>query len=370
MRGFGADPPRGVPALRDLLSAIRQHSADEDGCSDEGFIEGAGAFLGLVLAERFGAVRHVSDGSHHGLQLGQHGFFDPFACVARTLDATHQADTLLSGVAEAEDEAFTRSHCSQVLAALSTSLQDRGSPLRIERRVGHRIWLRSEHEALEVDLDRLLTVTSGEGAEEVQQAVDHFARALDGGPARAQEPYALARKRLLPRLIGPAFRARLASRGQQPALVEQPWHGPLAIALVLQYEGRARYALQSDLVGWGVSAQTAQQAAMQNLASRPVRVERSGSGPNTLLRVRTGDGYDATRILLPEVQDLLVEQLRCPLRVALPHRDALIACSGDAPGVEAELRAQAVEEAQRAPHAVSDSLWTCDESGHWIALAI
>ena len=366
MRGFEQDPPRGVPALRDLLCAIRQHSAlDATTDGDDRFIEGAGAFLGLVLAERFGSGRHVSHGDRHGLQLGEHGYFDPFACVARTLDAEQQADTLLSGVAEAEAEAHDRSHCARVLQCLVRTLAERGSSLRVVRRIDHRVWLEGNGNALEVDLSRLLAVTAGESAQLVDEAVGRFASALCGGPeaAASAEPWSVSQRRLLPRVVGRAFKERLSSGGCAPALVERALIDELQIALVLQYEGRARYVLKSDLPSWDVSAEVAEQMALANLGRRAARIV-GVDGPSPMLRVRSSDGNDAARLLLPAIQQRLIAGLGGPVVLAVPHRDALLACQAQDGLACQRLAARAYAEAARAPHAVSGGLWLLTAPGH------
>jgi hypothetical protein len=85
------------------------------------------------------------------------------------------------------------------------------------------------------------------------------------------------------------------------------------------------------LLAWGIEPADIQDAAMRNLsgwsASAPWTTEVSGN--RRLISSQTGDGYDAARILLPEVVAHLVRELGSFGRVlvGLPERDLLIAGS-------------------------------------------
>lgn len=355
-QGFPEDPPRGAPALRRLLKAIDERSQAQDDAPDEPFIEGAGAFLGVVLAERLQTASHVQDGPCHGLRLGRHGYFDPFACVAQTLSADVHAEALLSGIAEAEAEAKAQTHAARVTAALGTRVEQlsRGA-LTLVQRVGERVWLRRSEETVEVDIRGLLAATLGESEALVDEIVSRFAAALTGNEVASLHGWADARTRILPRLVGRAFDERMARANRGDGL--QRMEGPcgLQIAFVVQYEGRARYVRSSELSDWGVTPAQALSAALGNLRKRPIRLLRLDDGS---VMVRTGDGHDSARVLLPEVQDALADALQQrELVIALPHRDGLFACAADDRAACQRLARKAQAEAERAPHALSPSLW-------------
>ncbi len=85
------------------------------------------------------------------------------------------------------------------------------------------------------------------------------------------------------------------------------------------------------LLSWGIEPAEIQDAAMRNLsswsASAPWSTEDSGS--RHLISSQTGDGFDAARILLPEVVAHLVRELGSYGRilVGVPERHLLIAGS-------------------------------------------
>jgi uncharacterized protein YtpQ (UPF0354 family) len=83
------------------------------------------------------------------------------------------------------------------------------------------------------------------------------------------------------------------------------------------------------LLTWGVTPGAIQDAALQNLAtwSSTAAWTDEVSGERRLLSSDTGDGWDASRILLPDVLDKIGRELGSAGRVlvGLPERHLLIA---------------------------------------------
>jgi len=83
------------------------------------------------------------------------------------------------------------------------------------------------------------------------------------------------------------------------------------------------------LLSWGVTPAAIQDAAMANLRSWSTTAAWTDevSGERRLLSSDTGDGWDAARIILPEVQERLTRELGPVGRVliGLPERHLLIA---------------------------------------------
>jgi len=80
----GAD---GLIALADLLegwcAGRRCVEYDEDA-----LVEAAGALLGLILIDHAGSTaRHTEEARVHRVQLGEHGYFDPFRAVQLALES-------------------------------------------------------------------------------------------------------------------------------------------------------------------------------------------------------------------------------------------------------------------------------------------
>jgi uncharacterized protein YtpQ (UPF0354 family) len=85
------------------------------------------------------------------------------------------------------------------------------------------------------------------------------------------------------------------------------------------------------LISWGIGADAVQEAAMANLAawSSGAPWTDETDGDRRLLSSDTGDGWDASRILLPQVRQMLSDELGHAGRVlvGLPERHLLLAGS-------------------------------------------
>lgn len=113
----------------------------------------------------------------------------------------------------------------------------------------------------------------------------------------------------------------------QPLVDEGPCGIPVVYAL---HAGGFDVIVNGDhVLSWGVGAAQIQDAAMKNLAdwSAGAAWTDEVSGERRLLSSDTGEGWDASRILLPEVIDRLARELGSVGRVliGLPERHLLIA---------------------------------------------
>lgn len=119
-----------------------------------------------------------------------------------------------------------------------------------------------------------------------------------------------------------------ATRGHSQPLVDE---GPCGIPVVYALDvGAYDVIVNGDhLLTWGVPAVALQDAALRNLAAWSATAAWTDevSGERRLLSSDTGDGWDAARILLPDVLDRLSAELGATGRVlvGLPERHLLIA---------------------------------------------
>jgi hypothetical protein len=113
----------------------------------------------------------------------------------------------------------------------------------------------------------------------------------------------------------------------QPLVDEGPCGIPVVYAL---HAGGFDVIVNGDhVLSWGVDAETIQDTAMKNLATWSAGAAWTDevSGERRLLSSDTGEGWDASRILLPEVIDRLSRELGSVGRVliGLPERHLLVA---------------------------------------------
>ena len=113
----------------------------------------------------------------------------------------------------------------------------------------------------------------------------------------------------------------------QPLVDEGPCGIPVVYAL---HAGGFDVIVNGDhLLSWGVDAAAIQDAALRNLAAWSAGAAWTDevSGERRLLSSDTGEGWDASRILLPEVLDRLASELGSVGRVlvGIPERHLLVA---------------------------------------------
>jgi hypothetical protein len=119
-----------------------------------------------------------------------------------------------------------------------------------------------------------------------------------------------------------------ASRSHSQPLLDE---GPCGIPVVYGMSAGAYDVIVNGdhLLSWGVEASAIQDAALRNLAAWSAGAAWTDevSGERRLLSSDTGDGWDAVRVLLPEVIDRLSRELGSVGRVlvGIPERHLLIA---------------------------------------------
>lgn len=113
----------------------------------------------------------------------------------------------------------------------------------------------------------------------------------------------------------------------QPLLDEGP--SDTCVVYAMKGEGFDVIINSDHLLSWGIGVGDVQDAALRNLAewSKAAAWTDEVSGARRLISSDTGDGWDASRILLPEVRDRLSAELGGAGRilVGLPERHLLIA---------------------------------------------
>jgi hypothetical protein len=113
----------------------------------------------------------------------------------------------------------------------------------------------------------------------------------------------------------------------QPLVDEGP--GGLAVVYAMQGSGFDVIVNGDHLLSWGVPASAVQDAAMANLAAWSAGAAWTDevSGERRLISSDTGEGWDASRILLTEVRQRLAAELGSDSRIliGLPERHLLVA---------------------------------------------
>ncbi len=350
-RELGAEIPPGPEALVALARAIDRFAARSGASAAEesAFLEGAGAFLAMVLVSRLGGS-HVERAGVHRIRLGVAGFFDPFGAIDEALDTEPARAALVDAVALAEREAEGRGPIARVALAFERSLGELRDDLAIVGRFDRTLRVGEA----EVDLSRAIAATAGESDAAVASAARKLVEMLPGGAVTeisAEE----ARARVFPRLVGPRFDLPVLARSVADEL---------RVAWVIAYEGRSRFVTERDLARWSWGVDDVAAHAITNLAARSdrARLARVDTDEGPIVVARSGDGHDSARILLPALSETLAPEIGAPCLVAVPHRDALLA-SADTPALARSLAARAADDHARAPHAISARVYRLAPDG-------
>lgn len=356
--------PQGLVALCDYLEhwlTLEEVSP----ASEQTFVDGAGALLGILLIDHVTDGAHVARGSVHRVRLGRHGFFDPFTAIESALDAHSVRVELARQVKLAEAEASESGPVSRVVAAFLRGLDRQRPDLVLDDHFDQTLSLRGKgsDEKLEIDLRRAVDVTRDQGLEAVERVAARLLAMLPGGPARDGE-FGDVRSRLVPRLARSDTMRELGAQGQAP-FYAHPLTSELVVALMLEYEGQARYVRESELSAWGVSSRDALGVSLENLAARSecARIACTETEHGPLLVARTGDGRDSARVLLRSLYKALSARLGERVYVGVPHRDTFFACAGENAQLVRELARRTAHDAERAPHRLSPRLYQLTASG-------
>ncbi|MDB4972467.1 MAG: hypothetical protein JWN48_808 [Myxococcaceae bacterium] len=355
---------RGLVSLcRHMERWLELEGIDEEG--ERRFVEGAGALLGMLLIDHVGDAAHVARGAVHRLRLGQHGYFDPFAAIEQALDAEDVREELARHVALAEAEAASRGPVSRVVTALLAEVERERPDLRLVDHFDLSLSLRTalHGEPLEVDLRRAVESTRDQGMEAVHKVARRLLSMLPGAASEVSD-FAELRARLIPRLARGEALGELDAQGQT-GLYRAPLTDELVVALLLEYDGRARYVKESELSHWQVSRAEALQIALENLAARSehARIAASETAHGPLWIARTGDGRDSARVLLKSLYAQLSARCGERIVVSMPHRDTFFACAGDNRALVQALAHKTAHDAERAPHRLSARLFQLTATG-------
>lgn len=359
--------PPGLPALRWLARRIDLFAEREASDQEEAtFVEGAGALLGAILLQHVGVGHHVSRDGMHRVKLGTHGFFDPFRSIETALAASSASAALVAEVAKAEGEAMNALGHGRVLSGFEKLLADLRPNFTIDECFEGHLWLVSpdrkpnseeEDPAIEVDATKIVALADGENEGAVDKSIESLISMLPSPdvPLVDRED---ALSRLVPRVVGPDFDLR-------DALFAEALPNGTRLCLALAYPGRARFVRAQELEAWGIESREAIDAAIHNLTTRSAktRAEEIEAEDGSIISLRTGDGFDSARLVLPKILDVLGPELGVPFLAAIPHRDALLACPANAPRAFEAMMARVADDFAHARHRISDKAFRVGPGG-------
>ncbi|WP_029214418.1 DUF1444 family protein [Kallotenue papyrolyticum] len=185
------------------------------------------------------------------------------------------------------------------------------------------------------------------------------AAVLELPPDRSEDDPETLLERVMP-MLKPLALLQAVRERRLPLLAYRPLVGQLMLAYVID-EGRSvAYINEDHLRTWRVDEALLHRRALANLRRRPWRPQpgRLGSGAQSLLIFNSGDGYDATRVILPELFSEFAASIPGRLVLGVPNRDFLIAFSDADPEIVERIRAQIARDQRAQQYPLSDELLT------------
>lgn len=190
---------------------------------------------------------------------------------------------------------------------------------------------------------------------------EHFAGLLDVAMifnGKTLENWDEIRSRLLPQLMPAEYRERMS-------VVSLPLGDEVVIGIVLDGERSYSYVTEENLEKWNVSLEVVYETALENLKSRSSGLESTFvPPPNGIVAIDSCDGFDAARIVLPEIRAFCWENLGGPFYFSVPNRDFLIcwSASGD-DAFQNGIVTQVAADFRSKPYPLSDRTFEVDEHG-------
>src|SRR5687768_18383458 len=149
-------------------------------------------------------------------------------------------------------------------------------------------------------------------------------------------------------------------------MVTEPLLEGLSVAYAIDSDRTIAYIPEQQFKDWSIDRQTLHEAAIDNLVKRSesmsAHAAQDDEGKINLILFQTMDGYDASRVLLPNLHEKLREHLGSPFVAAIPNRDILLCFRNDPDTVE-NLRKQIKLDYQNMPHQVTDKLLLVTQDG-------
>lgn len=179
-------------------------------------------------------------------------------------------------------------------------------------------------------------------------------------PARAITSFDELRERVYPMLKPITLLVTIRERSL-PMIVYRPFLADLIISYVIEEPGSVAYISEQHLERWGLAEHELHERAMANLRRRTV--ERgshtvTGEGDRRLVIFDAQDGFDATRLLLPDLIEPWAAGLPGALVVGIPNRDFLIIFSDADRTILTAVAHQIQREAAERAHGLTDQLFT------------
>lgn len=187
---------------------------------------------------------------------------------------------------------------------------------------------------------------------------DHFGKVFFGLKLVDREDltWEAAQSRLMPQLMPQEFLEKIP-------LISYPFGDGVEFGFVLDTEQAYSYLVVKDVERWNVDKEQIRKVALANLSNRSQGIEIAAfPGDNAFIVINTMDGFDAARIVSPDLRSFLGETVGKSFYFGIPNRDFLVCWSknGDAE-FQGQMRTQISKDFDEQPYPLSRNAFEVTE---------
>ncbi len=145
-----------------------------------------------------------------------------------------------------------------------------------------------------------------------------------------------------------------------PMLVYREFLADLILVYTIDDQRQVSFVNEDHLDIWDITTQDIHERALVNLRQRTnnVRYTSVGKGEQGLFIYNSGDGYDASRLLLSEVTDDWARKMPGQLVLGIPNRDFLVGFSDANPDILRAVAAQIQLDTINHAYGLTEQLFT------------
>lgn len=214
-----------------------------------------------------------------------------------------------------------------------------------------------------LDLDNLYRLVS-QNPDHGSEITEQYLENLFSGEAISVEslPFDVARGMILPRIHPESIFERL----EEELVAHTPWVNGAVILYVIDLPQMTVSITTEQMVRWGVVEEDLDEVARRNLRemSREMElrlVDSQDGGRAAILSNR--DGYDAARLLLPDLHIKLAPELGGDFYVATPARDVFVALSMKSDMFIERVKDRVAKDFQRLPYPITTDFFYVTRDG-------
>ena len=210
------------------------------------------------------------------------------------------------------------------------------------------------------NLYRLFQLSPDDIKRNVERWAVELLRDAEGTPDRFAS-FDEIRDRLMPMLVA----AELAELRRANIVTQAVVEG-LAVTYVLDGDRTIAYLPNEVLTRWNKTVDELHELALENLVKHSQSIQAHAAqdedGAVNLILFQTLDGFDATRLILPSLNEKLRDILGSPFAAAIPNRDILLCFRQDDQTVD-RIAIQVAEDYRSRPYQVTDKLFLVTADG-------